>query len=286
MTLLAAVSLLLAQAAAAPSASPTPVAEATPVVRDYQVGSGDVVEVTVFGNDDLSRTTLVQPNGTITLPLLGEVPVAQLTVAEIKRKLTSLLARDYLVNPQVDVRIREYQSQFVWVVGEVNNPGRKPLRGRTRLIDLLVECGGFTTRASGEVTISRAEAPGQSGNSAFKVRLSGTALTPQEQVNLEIQLKTGDVITASARYYVTVEGEVIRPSRYPIESELTVTGAISLAGGLTRYGKGDVKVLRRVEGQANKTVVIKVDLGAIRKGKKPDLVLMPNDVITVPRKLF
>ena len=61
--------------------------------------------------------------------------MAGLTVAEVRRKITNLLEKDYLVNPQVEVKVREYNSQYVSVVGEVNSPGRKPLRGRTRLID-------------------------------------------------------------------------------------------------------------------------------------------------------
>jgi protein involved in polysaccharide export with SLBB domain len=60
--------------------------------------------VTVFDNDDLSRTPTVQTSGVIALPLLGEVPVAGLTVPEVKQKLTTLLGRDFLVNPQVEVR--------------------------------------------------------------------------------------------------------------------------------------------------------------------------------------
>ena len=77
----------------------------------------------VFGNEDLSRSPTVQTSGAIALPLLGDVPVAGLTIAEVQRKLTTLLARDYLVNPQVEVKVKEYQSQFVTVLGEVNTPG-------------------------------------------------------------------------------------------------------------------------------------------------------------------
>ncbi len=132
--------------APSPSPSPSPLAATT---DEYRVGIGDVLEVIVFGNDDLSRTTTVQTNGALTLPLLGEVVVVELTVAEVKRKLTALLARDYLVDPQVEVKVREYQSRFVTVLGEVNAPGRKALRGRTRLIDVLVDAGGFTARAPG-----------------------------------------------------------------------------------------------------------------------------------------
>jgi polysaccharide export outer membrane protein len=252
---------------------------------EYQVGPGDVLEVEVIGNDDLSRLPTVQTNGSILLPLLGEVQVAGLTLPEITRKVTNLLEKDYLVNPQVVVKVSQYQSQYVSVVGEVNNPGRKPLRGRTRLIDVLVEAGGFTTRASGQVVITRVDGALPGGEQTLTVRLSGGTPTAQDQINLELPLKNGDIITASPKFYVTVDGEVNKPGRYAVENDLTVTGAISLAGGRTRFGADDVKV-RRTDPQTGDVEMIKVDLDRVRDGKNPDLVLQPNDVINVPRRFF
>jgi polysaccharide export outer membrane protein len=244
-----------------------------------------VLEVTVFDNNDLSRTPTVQTSGVIALPLLGEVPVGGLTVAEVKEKLTALLGRDYLVNPQVEVKVKEYQSQFVSVVGEVNSPGRKPLRGHTRLIDLLIEAGGFTPRASGDVVITRLEGSFEGGAKTLRLRLGGGPLTPKDQISLEVVLQNGDLITASAKYYVTVEGEVAHPNRYPIDGDLTVTGAISLAGGLSRFGGNGVKV-RRIDPETGKTTILEVDLKDVRNGKAEDPPLLANDVITVPRRRF
>jgi polysaccharide export outer membrane protein len=248
------------------------------------VGAGDVLDIAVLGQSDLTRTATIQPTGAISLPLLNDVPVAGLTVAEVQRKLHSLLARDFLVNPQVEVKVKEYQSQFVLVLGEVNQPGRKSLRGSTRLIDALVEAGGFSTRASGELFITRSEGSFESGGRSLRLRLGGQ-LSAQEYVNLEIPLRHGDIVTALPRSYVTVEGEVQRPGRYAIEGELTVTGAVSIAGGLTRFGSSDVK-LRRIDPATGKVTVTEVDLKAIRNGKKPDPAVAPNDVVTVPRRLF
>jgi polysaccharide export outer membrane protein len=259
--------------------------QALPADPDYRVGPGDVLDVTVFGNDDLSRTSTVETNGSISLPLLGEVRVEGLSVAEVKDKLTTLLARDYLVNPQVDVKVKEFQSQFVIVVGEVNSPGRKPLRGKTRLIDVLVDCGGFTPRASGEIEITRSEGTFEGGRKTLKMRLGSSGMTPQDEVNLGVILKKGDIISSSPKYYVTVEGEVNRPGRFVIEGDLTVTGAISSAGGLTRFGSSDVKV-RRVDPQNGKIQILDVDLKAVRKGKVPDPPLLPNDVVSIARRLF
>jgi polysaccharide export outer membrane protein len=256
-----------------------------PVDPDYRVGTGDVIDIAVFGNEDLSRSATIETNGTITFPLLGEVKVAGLSVAEVKNKLTTLLAKDYLVNPQVDVKVREFQSQFVIVVGELNNPGRKPLRGRTRLIDVLVDCGGFTPRASGDVEINRTDGTFEGGKKAIRMHLGSAAMTPQDEVDLAVILRNGDIITASPKYYVTVEGEVNKPGRFVLEGELTVSGAISTAGGLTRFGSGDVK-LRRVDPQTGKITIVEVDLKAVRRGKAPDPALLPNDVVTVARRLF
>jgi polysaccharide biosynthesis/export protein len=264
--------------AADPGRSPTPSPE-------YRVGAGDVLDVTVFGNEDLTRIATIQTNGAVVLPLLGEVPVAGLTLGEVKTKLMSLLAKDYLVNPQVEVKVKEYQSQFVIVVGEINTPGRKPLRGRTRLIDLLVEAGGFTPRASGQIVINRTDGAFDGGSKTLKLRLGSSSLSPQDQVNLELPLRNGDIVTASPKYYVTVEGEVNRPGRYVLEGDLTVTGAISIAGGLTRYGSSDVKV-RRTDPETLKSTILEVDLKSVRKGKTQDLALVPNDVISVSRRLF
>jgi polysaccharide export outer membrane protein len=262
------------------AASPAPISDAH---DDYRLGPGDVLEITVLGNADLSRSATVQPSGSITFPLLNEVSVAGLTVSEVQRKMTSLLVKDFLVDPHVEVKVKDYQSQFVIVLGEVNTPGRKVLRGGSRLIDVLVESGGFTPRASGEVVITRTEGVFDGGAKLLRMRL-GSAFSVQDYVGLEMPLRNGDVITAPARQYVTVEGEVQRPGRYAIEGDLTVTGAISTAGGLTRFGSSDVK-LRRIDA-AGKVTITKVDLKDVRKGSRPDLPVAPNDVITVPRRLF
>ena len=278
--------MALLQAAPAPAPRPTPVPDdaASSVEGEYEVGAGDVLEINVFGNDDLSRVPTVQTNGSVSLPLLGEVQVAGLTIAEVKRKVTNLLAKDYLINPQVEVKVKEYQSQYVSVVGEVNNPGRKPIRGRMRLIDALLESGGFKATSSGEVMITRTDGGFENGQKTMTVRISSSA-TIQDQINLELRLKNGDIISALPKSFVTVDGEVNRPGRYAIEADLTVTGAISLAGGLSRFGSGDVKV-RRTDPQNGKVTILKVDLKAVRNGNKPDVPLLPNDVVSIPRRVF
>ena len=170
--------------------------------------------------------------------------MAGLTVAEVQRKITNLLAKDYLVNPQVEVKVKEYQSQFVSVVGEVNSPGRKPIRGRMRLIDALLESGGFKASASAEVLITRTDGTFDDGKPSITVRISSAATLAGPDQPRSCRCKNGDIITALPKSFVTVDGEVNRPGRYAIESDLTVTGAISLAGGLTRFGSSDVKVRR------------------------------------------
>jgi polysaccharide export outer membrane protein len=265
--------------------TPPPATAATDPTKegDYEVGAGDVLEINVFGNDDLSRVPTIQTNGAVSLPLLGEVQVAGLTVAEVKRKVTNLLAKDYLINPQVEVKVKDYQSQYVSVVGEVNSPGRKPIRGRMRLLDALLESGGFKTSSSGEVMITRTDGAFEDGKKAVTVRISSSA-TIQDQINLELRLRNGDIISALPKAFVTVDGEVNKPGRYAIEADLTVTGAVSLAGGRTRFGSSDVKVRR--SDAAGKVKIIEVDLKDVQNGKKPDVPLVSNDIVTVGRRVF
>ncbi len=145
-SLLASVPLLALLTQAAPAATSPP----------YRVGPGDVIEVSVDGRPDLSRMPTVQTTGSIWLPRAGDVEVRGLTTHEIAARVTPLVAGADLQAPRVAVRVRDYNSQFVWVMGAVNRPGRKPLRSGTRLVDALLDAGGFVQGASGEVVVLRA----------------------------------------------------------------------------------------------------------------------------------
>jgi len=126
---------------------PAPIQEATPST-EYLVGAGDKLEIAVFGHADLGRIVEVRDNGTIDVPLAGDVPVAGKGLPQISREITRILGKDYIVDPQVSVNVREYGSQWVTVLGEVRTPGRHILGRNMRLIDLLAEAGGLTPFAN------------------------------------------------------------------------------------------------------------------------------------------
>jgi polysaccharide export outer membrane protein len=253
--------LLLAQAAAGP---PPP----------YRVGPGDVLEVSVDGRPDLSRLPTVQTTGSVWLPRAGRVEVRGLSAPEIASKLAPLLAGEDLPVPRVAVRVREYQSQFVWVRGAVLHPGRKPLRSGTRLVDALLDAGGFIDGASGEVLLERAAGAFADGAREAHFRFSGASPTPEELEQLSLPLLAGDVITAAVQRWVTVTGAVRRPGRHEFEDALTVSRAVEAAGGILRTGSERVLV-RRPGGE------VEVDLGAVRDGKVEDLTLAPGDQVVV-----
>ncbi len=268
--------VLLGQA----TASPTEPAAA------YRVGPGDVLEVTVAGRPDLARLPTVQTTGLIWIPQVPEgVRVEGLTPSEIGKALTELLARREPARPEVTVSVKEYRSQFVWVAGEVNQPGRKALKGRMRLLDALLEAGGFTARASGEVLVQRQEGTFADGSTVRRLRFPRTAPTPGGLAELETALRRGDVVTASVGRYVTVAGEVVRPGRYALDGETTVSAILSSAGGLTRLGNRRVNVSRR-DPTSGQVRVLQANLKAIEKGREPDLVLLPDDRIEVKGRLL
>jgi len=153
-----------------------------------------------------------------------------------------------------------------------------------RLLDALIESGGFKATSSGDVMITRTDGSFDDGKKAITVRISASA-TIQDQINLELRLKNGDIISALPKAFVTVDGEVNRPGRYAIEADLTLTGAVSLAGGRTRFGSSGAKV-RRIDPQTGKVSIIEVDIKDVQNGKKPDVTLLPNDVVSVSRRVF
>jgi polysaccharide export outer membrane protein len=262
-----------------------------PVDTDYRVGPGDVLEVEVFDDPDLSGLVTIQHGGEISFPLLGDIVVNGLTTKEVKETLTRLLAKDYLVDPQVTVKVKEHRSQWITLVGEVQRPGKYFLQGSKTLLEVLTEAGGFTTQASGEVIVSRPETSetpvdGASGGSEpLRIVVSPDQPPAQQKAALAHQLQNGDIVTATSTQFFYVSGEVKNPGSYPITPGLTVLKAVSVAGGLTKFGsKGKVEILRKAN--QGDTKRLKVDLGDIEGGKKPDVPLEAEDIIKVGKRVF
>jgi polysaccharide export outer membrane protein len=115
---------------------------------EYHIGTENVLQIDVYygKGERISQKVRVSSRGIITFPLVGEVEVAGLTVSGLQDKLTELLGKDYLVNPQVTVFIEEYST--VSILGEVNKPSVYPIKGRVTVLELISLAEGFTKIAA------------------------------------------------------------------------------------------------------------------------------------------
>jgi polysaccharide export outer membrane protein len=144
----------LADGAARPGAEPASFTTKTGN-SGYKIGPFDVLDISVFQVEELTKTVQVANTGTINLPLVGEVRVAGRTAQEVERDLASRLGAEYLQNPQVTVYVKEYNSQSVTVSGAVKKPGIYTIRGRTSLVQAVVMAGDFDDGADSNVLILR-----------------------------------------------------------------------------------------------------------------------------------
>lgn len=117
------------------------------VANEFLLGPEDVVEVTVWRNQDLSRIVIVRPDGMISLPLIGDVQSSGLTAAQVGEKISKRLT-EYKENPAVSVSVKEINSYYIYVVGEVTRPGKYALKSYATVLQGISLAGGFTQYAS------------------------------------------------------------------------------------------------------------------------------------------
>jgi protein involved in polysaccharide export with SLBB domain len=154
--------------AAARSAFPSVVASAP---AGYVLGPNDYVGVEVFGEDDLRTNGRLNPEGNLSVPLLGSVHLAGLTLTQAASRLTELYGRDYLVNPKVNVVLQGYAKRRFSVLGQVGRPGNYEMPesspGGIDLLEAIALAGGYTRIAAPERIIVRRQGP--NGDQVFKV---------------------------------------------------------------------------------------------------------------------
>ena len=127
--------------------------------EDYLLGGGDTVSIVVYDQPDLTTVVRIsQDDGTITFPLLGEVAISGFSPEEAGRKLAKLLKEGgFIKRPQVALTVKEFQSQKISVMGQVNKPGQYLLKGESRVIDLILQVGGFKDDAGDVITVVKNE---------------------------------------------------------------------------------------------------------------------------------
>jgi polysaccharide export outer membrane protein len=114
---------------------------------DYKITALDVLEVSVFGVPDLSRTVQVSSNGKITLPLINSVAAGGKTQSQLEKEIARKLEAGYLQSPQVTVFVKEFNSQKITVDGAVKKPGIFPISGQTSLLQAIALAEGLETVA-------------------------------------------------------------------------------------------------------------------------------------------
>jgi polysaccharide export outer membrane protein len=136
----------------------------------YAIGIGDVLEISVWKNPDLSVTTPVRPDGRISVPLLGDVQAAGMTPLALRQTLTDGF-KEYVTAPGVSVVIKEIRSRRVFVTGEVETPGAYDLQPRTKLMQVIALAGGLTPYARGRVIVLRDSRDGKA-DKRYEIEIS------------------------------------------------------------------------------------------------------------------
>ena len=249
----------------------------TPESLDYRLGPGDLIKVTVFEAPEMNSEVRVSSRGTVTLPMLSVVDIFELTALEAEKKIEGLLKEKYLQDPHVTVYISEHLSRQITLVGALKNPGTFDYISKKCLLDVMALAGGLSDDAGEIVYITRENAKtGKPDN--YVVDLDD--LVKKGKMEYNITILGGDVVFVPQAGHCFVDGAVRKPGIYPLKSNLTITEAIALAGGLANYAEEDEIKLIRYVGEGKRDIV-RLNYNELREGQGDTIYLQDQDIIFV-----
>ena len=251
------------------------------------LGTGDVVRIAVYDQEQLGGLYTVEADGSFTFPPLGRIAVDGMTLRSLEELLTTRLADGHLRDPQVRAAVETLRSRRVFVIGEIANPGVFPLLGDMTLIEALAAAGSRTERASHEVILvrpapRRTDRGGGGGGLLAEPEAADTIRVDLRDLQRGIArhggvpLRNGDTVIVPRAPTIFVRGAVRNPGEYPLRrNDLTVSQALARAGGGTWLGALDrIRALRVVDGEPAE---VRLELSD---------VVRPDDTIVVPRRFF
>ncbi len=251
---------------------------------EYRIGPKDLLQISVLEIPDLNVERRVADNGSIDLPLLGEVNLSGRTANEARVQLEDLLRAKYVNRANVSVIIKEFGNKPVSVVGAVSKPGTLNLSGRWDLLQAISAAGGLDASAGRKIFVLRR---GDNGLSDV-LEVKRDDLMQGMGTVWNIPIFPGDVVNVPARSTVKVFclGEVRQPGALEFDSDdrISLLSVIAKAGGLTDRASSGILIKRK--GPDGKDTETKVNYKAVIAGKAPDPPLKADDVVVVQESFF
>ena len=260
----------------------------------YVLGPGDQINLHVAEMDELpDRPVRIDPSGYIDLPLAGRLQAAGLTLDQLKTELSVKLSK-YITSPEITLNLSDSGSQPVSVIGAVNHPGVQQLTGSRRLLEVISLSGGLQNDAGPSVLITRdprwgrIDVPGAvpQANGYSTLRLSLDDLLTANTPDATLVLRPDDVVSIPRAELVYVLGDVHKAGGFPLSTHANVSllHVLSLAEGLGPDNSAShARILRQAPGGDGTPREIPVDIDKIVAGRAPDVQLLANDVLFVPR---
>ncbi len=244
------------------------------------IGPGDLLNISEYHIPGFQASVRVAPDGTVVLPLIGEVSLNGLDERSAARVIEAVFVKQGMVlHPQVSVLVTYYAGQDVSVLGEVNRPGVYPYTYHHRLLDLISAAQGLSANAGRLVNIFHANDP----KTPHPVALDPSGQDTSANHNPE--LLPGDTVQVSRAGLVYVVGDVIRPGGFPVDpvQGLTIVQALSLAWGASQNANLKHAVLIR-EQKGGRTMLA-LNLKSMLSGKDPDVPVHDRDILYVPNSM-
>jgi polysaccharide biosynthesis/export protein len=240
------------------------------------IGPGDLIQVDVMETPEMEQQVRVTDDGSVSLAYIGSIHVAGQTPATAAATIkTALIEKKVMHRPQVTVRMLEYATQDVSVLGQVRTPGTYSITTPQTILKILSLAGGLTDTADRNVTVRR-------NKSAEQLRYY-VSNNPEQALSNVVMVYPGDTVLISRVPMVYVMGDVSRPGGYAIatnNAQLSVLQVIAMAGSANKTSvQSHVRLIRATDhGQ----IELPVRLDAIEKGKQADIFLQANDILYVP----
>jgi polysaccharide export outer membrane protein len=270
--------------------------------NEYHIGPGDEIELQIWELQNIDKNEIINRRvdlmGQINIPVLNIVEVSGLSEIKLREHVKLLLSQQYMRNPQVTVKITNYRSKEVLIVGHIAHPGSVFLQtNNASLLDVIGLAGGISNDAGPNIEILRGAYNAQSGSAIKPISQSVNSTSghidrevvsiadmfAENNAQINPVIYPGDVVKihSASEGYIYVSGEVERPGATLFRRPFNLLQAISAKGGLTNIADNTkCKIVRLLNNGSEQ--VIMVDIAKIDSGKHRNIELAQNDTIFIP----